>query len=193
MEPLMKGDGDNMMKRMSTVLVMSLIAMGLLGAAPASAATWTVGPGGTITIAGGPLTVHGANGTVLLRCQFWATGGSFVAGTGLPGTAVGTIAPGSFQYGNCSGQIMISIGYNWTIDATSYRSDWNWTFGNVNVRISTFSPLCPTGIRPTTPFIYYNSTGELWSQVVGPVTDATDCFVTLGRSVINPRQTMTSP
>jgi len=186
-----------MMNRKFTVFVIGLITMAsaLLGAVPASAAgTWTIAPGGQVMIAGGPLTIYGPTGAIVYRCSSWGTDGQFQAGTGLPGAGVGTIMRSHFSYGNCSGQGPISVQPNWSVNADSYRSDWNWTFGTINARVSIFSPLC-AGISPVVPFVYNNATGELWSNRFGPVaaTSANECTATLGRVVISPRQTMISP
>lgn len=187
-----------MLSRVFTIGLIGLIVIGsaVLGASPASAEdTWTVTPGGPITISGGPLTIYSATGDVLYRCASWGTHGQLASGTGLPGAGIGTLVGSTFQSGGCSGQFSITVQPDWPVGVTRYRSDWNWTYGDITARITDSSPFHCTDGFTTASFIYYDSTGELWSDVAWPTagTKSNRCIVALGRSVINPRQTMTSP
>jgi len=187
-----------MLSRVFNFGLIGLLVIGsaVLGASPAWAEdTWTVTPGGSITISGGPLTIYSATGEVLYRCASWGTDGQLRSGTGLPGAGIGTLVRSTFQSGGCSGQFSISVQPDWPVSLTRYRSDWNWTYGDITARIVASSPFHCTGGFTTASFIYYNSTGELWSDVVWPTSgiDSNHCIVALGRSVISPRQTMTSP
>lgn len=188
----------NMSSRVFAIFVIGMIttASALLGAAPASAAdTWTVTPGGSVAISGGPFTIY-SGGTTVYRCSFWGTRGQFRSGTGLPGAGIGTIMQSSFTFGGCSGQFSISIQPNWPVNASSYRSDWNWAFGTIDARILVFGPSpCGGIISAPVSFIYDNNAGVLWSQIFQPVVAGTaaGCIVTLGRADISPMQAITSP
>lgn len=184
--------------RIFNFVLIGLLVIGsvLSGVSPASAeTTWTVTPGGSITISGGPLTIYSSTGQVLYRCSGWGTDGQLRPGVGLPGANIGTLVRSTFQYGGCGGQFSISVQPDWPISLTRYRSDWNWTYGDITARIVNSSPFHCTGGFTTASFIYDNSTGELWSNVFWPTVgiDSNHCVVALGRSVVSPRQTMTSP
>jgi hypothetical protein len=187
-----------MLRRVFNFGLIGLLVIGsaVLGASPASAEdTWTVTPGGSIAINGGPLTIYSPTGEVLFRCSSWGTDGQLSAGTGLSGANIGSIMRSTLHTINCSGQFSIVVEPNWPVSLTRYRSDWNWTYGDITAGIAPANPFFCAGGIVTASFIYYNSTGELWSSVVWPTSGiaGNQCIVALGRSVINPLQTMTSP
>ncbi|WP_225845113.1 hypothetical protein [Streptomyces sp. HPF1205] len=93
-------------------------------AAPASAAgTWTVTGGGSFTAkATNPILTDTRTGTQL-KCSSSSAAGSAANGTGLSGTAIGSIS--SVSWTSCSGPLGITFsvtaqGLPWAVNAASY-------------------------------------------------------------------------
>lgn len=99
-----------------------------LGATPsfaATAATWTVSPGGTVTMTpSGHFTLTDTTTGKVLTCAHTKGSGKFKSGSGLPGSNIGAVTAVSFS--NCTGPSGLTFTMTpghlpWTLDATSYN------------------------------------------------------------------------
>jgi hypothetical protein len=96
-----------------------------LTAAPAFAATWTVTPGGAITATTTQTTLTDTSTGTSLSCTSSTAKATLEQGSGLSGTAIGSIT--SITFGGCTGPLGLAFtvtGSNlpWTLNVTSYAS-----------------------------------------------------------------------
>ena len=113
--------------RLGKALIMSAGAAAVIGmaAAPAfaTAATWTVKPGGATTGKAGTTTVKDVTANQSVTCASSATKGSFKTGKGLSGTGIGTVT--SLTVSGCSVlgmSISVTITGKMPINALSFNS-----------------------------------------------------------------------
>lgn len=180
----------------------------------ATAKTWQVSPGGSITMTSTVVRLKDTSTGKSLHCTSSSGAGTLKSGSGLSGTGIGSIK--SVSYSTCSGPktvalTMTAAGLPWTLNATGYNS----TTGRAHFTISGIKlTVSGTGCKATVAGAsataagdvkanYLNSTGVFTITAakgnlhVYAVTGCTGLFntgdpVTL-RSVytVSPKQTIT--
>jgi hypothetical protein len=146
------------------------IGFGASSSFAATAVTWTVSPGGTLSGTAGTTTIKDTTSGTTLTCTSSKLTGSLKSGTKLPGKGLGTVT--SVAFNNCSvaGQTLsLSSGtVAWKLNAASYASGvTHGTISGIHLAIS--SSLCSavidgtgaTANNGTVKITYANSTHRL--------------------------------
>ena len=114
--------------RQARILVMGVaatLAIGSTAALAAPAATWTVKPGGAVSIVTGKLTLVDPKTGTTITCKSATLSGTLKSGSGLPGSRVGTIPKVSFTKclwsGGANPDLSAAL-LPWHINLTSYSS-----------------------------------------------------------------------
>jgi hypothetical protein len=180
-------------------------------------ATWTVKPGGTISFSGSAQVRDATNSHhVKAVCTSVKMGGTLKNGSGLSGTALGTIKTASFKSCTLAG-VSVTVtthGLPWKLNATSFKS--GVTTGTISgIDLVATGPGCTATLDGTgagkdngkAAITYTNSTGKLallgtggnlHSWGIAPNT----CFGVInngdvqqasGGGAVTPKQTITSP
>jgi hypothetical protein len=145
-----------------------------LTAGPAWAATtWTVKPGGSVTLTSGTLTLKDTTtGGSSLLCSSTVKG-SLKKGSGLPGAGIGGLTSAAFT--SCPGSpwALTAGPISWPLNAVFYRSATHVTTGTITgihaVVSHTTGPFCSASLDGTSAtadngkltVTYTNSTGKL--------------------------------
>jgi hypothetical protein len=185
-----------------------------LGATAASAATWTVSPGGAITASGSGQVKDTSTGTIAKCTSIKVTKATLKKGSGLAGKGLGTITASTFT-GCTIATISVTVAtadLPWKLNATSYNSSTGVTTGTLTgVELLASAPGCSATLEGTTAsngkikVTYTNSTHKL--KLVGTGGNLTDenvsgCFGLVnngdpedasGSLTVTPGQTITSP
>lgn len=115
----------------AAVLVAALV--GPAAVAAATATTWTVQPGGAITAAAGSLTLTDTKSGVFDRCTSSTMSGTLTAGSGLPGSGIGSISMTAFR---CCGHIcspdLTPRGLPWHLNLVSYDAATGVSRGTIS-------------------------------------------------------------
>jgi hypothetical protein len=125
-----------MWKRSHSVLLATAaaaITIGL-GAAQATAATWTAKPGGNITGTSGTTTLKDTSTGSVLTCTSSKATGTVKSGTGLAGAGLASIKTATFT--NCTGPLGLTFTVQsghlpWKLNAVSYNSGTGTTTGTI--------------------------------------------------------------
>ena len=190
------------------------IGFGAATSFAATAATWSVSPGGTISGTAGTTTVKDTTSGTSASCTSSNLSGSLKSGHGLAGAGLGTVT--SVAFNNCSvaGQTLsISSGpVVWALNASSYAS--GVTHGTISkIHISVSSSICSFVIDGTgasakngkVKITYSNSTHKLKILPAGGnlhVYNVSGCFGLISNGdagsissayAISPAQRITSP
>jgi hypothetical protein len=219
---MIKGGTDRMHKRITALLAAggaAALAVGVI-ATPSFAtakATWTVSPGGTISVSGSAQVKDASTGTVA-KCTSLQLSGTLKSGSGLSGASIGSITSASFT-GCTIGTIGVTVAIGagslpWEVNALSYNATTGTTTGSledIDLRASTTG--CSAALDGTalgannglTKFHYSNSTGKLtlvgtggnlhsWG-VVGcfGLVNTGDVQQASGSGALTPKQTIHSP
>jgi hypothetical protein len=217
-----KGGTDRMRKRIVTLLAAGGAAALTVGltAAPSFATavtTWTVSPGGTISVSGSAQVKDATTGTIA-KCTSLQLGGTLKSGTGLSGASIGMITSASFT-GCTIGAIGVTVAIGagslpWEVNALSYNATTGVTTGSLeDIDLRASATGCTAALDGTalgsnngkTKFHYSNSTGKLtlvgsggnlhsWGVVgcFGLVNNG-DVQQASGSGALTPKQTITSP
>jgi len=212
-----------MLTRTRTIVASAAVAIALgsggTAASAAIATTWTVTPGGTVTVvlpSGGAVKIlNAATGGTVVTCSAVTGSGALKSGRGLPGRGIGTVT--AFSLSNCSPSVSFSSsGFPWSLNALSYTATTGVTAGRMTgIHITYTGHISPTqtcsGVvdgtsdtanNGTIPFRYKNATHTLRFIKGGNlhVYDNTCPNVTNGEKLaftasykVSPRQTITSP
>jgi hypothetical protein len=144
------------------------LALGL-AAGPATAATWTVRPGGPVTgHASTTALTDTTTGTAAIICASSSARGTLRSGSGLPGNALGSLTAVSFS-GGC---YTLTAGHlPWKVNALSYTPGTGTTRGTIiGIRLVFTDPgFCDftadgtsaTAGNGTVHFSYANATSKL--------------------------------
>lgn len=100
-----------------------------------AATTWTVRPGGAVSLKSGRFMLKDTRDGLSLNCQSSALGGTLKSGSGLPGTAIGSVTAVTITF--CS----VPFGFGFTLRASDLPwhlnfSSYDATTGVVTGRIS---------------------------------------------------------
>jgi hypothetical protein len=136
----------------------------------ATATTWSVSPGGTISGSAGTTTVKDTTSGLTVTCTSSTLAGSLKKGTGLAGAGIGTVT--SLNFTNCTVDgLTLSLGSGtvaWKINAVSFASGvTHGTISGIHFAIS--SSECDAVIDGTSgtahngrvDVTYTNGTGKL--------------------------------
>src|SRR5215472_5299340 len=101
--------------------------------AAATATTWTVRPGGAITATAGSLTLTDTKAGVSDTCTSSAMSGTLKAGSGLPGSGIGSISMAALR---CCGHIcspdLAAHGLPWHLNLVSYDAATGVSGGTIS-------------------------------------------------------------
>jgi hypothetical protein len=119
-----------------------------MASTPAGAATtWTVQPGGAVTAASGNLTLWDTSkGGAAIECPPSTVHAVLQSGSGLPGTAIGSVTAASFQ--NCTGPAGLTYTLTaghlpWQLNVVSYDSSSGTASGTITgVHVILSGPGC---------------------------------------------------
>jgi hypothetical protein len=169
------------------------LALGLsaTSAFAATAATFNVSPGGSISGAAGTTTITDTTSGLAINCTTSTLTGSLKSGTKLKGAGIGTVTDVSFN--NCTVDgftLSISSGtVAWPLNAVSYNAKTGVTSGTITkIHISISSSECSLVIDGTSgtandgkvKITYTNSTHKLAILNTGSVLHAYDVSGCLG-------------
>jgi len=200
----------------AAVLVAALGGPAALAAATAN--TWTVRPGGTITATAGSLTLTDTRSGVSDTCASSTMSGPLKAGSGLPGSGIGSVSKAGYR---CCGHIcspdLAIHGLPWHLNLVSYDAATGVSRGTIShlkiafvsypdischAVVNGTSGSTPDGVVTVT---YANQTGQLKILTHGGtlhwyhVSDCTGLIhngdsATLGATfTVSPKQDITSP
>ncbi len=211
-----------MRKRITALLAAGGAAALTVGltAAPSFAtakATWTVSPGGGITVTGSAQVKDTKTGTIA-KCTSLKLTGTLKTGTGLSGAGIGSIKTASFT-GCAIGTIPVTVTIGagslpWEVNALSYNATTGTTTGSLeDIDLRASATGCTAALDGTalgsnnglTKFTYSNSTGTL--SLLGPGGNlhswgVVGCFGLVnngdpqqasGSGAVSPKQTIKSP
>jgi hypothetical protein len=210
-----------MRKRIATLLAAggaTALTVGLI-ATPSFAtakATWTVSPGGTISVSGSAQVKDATTGTIA-KCTSLKLGGTLKSGSGLSGAGIGSITSASFT-GCTIGAIGVTVAIGsgslpWEVNALSYNATSGTTTGTLeDIDLRASATGCTAALDGTAlgsnnglaKFTYKNSTAVLkltgagnlhsWGVVgcFGLVNNG-DVQKASGTSTMSPKQTIHSP
>jgi hypothetical protein len=164
------------LKRTYGILFAGVATAAVIGmsAAPAFAATtWSVSPGGAITGKSGTTTLKDTTTGNSLTCKSSSTSATLKKGSGLSGTAIGSITKVTFS--TCTGPLDLTFTVTtkdlpWKLNAVSYDSSTGVTTGTITGIDATLSgPSCSADVDGTgagkhngsVKATYTNSTGKL--------------------------------
>ena len=165
---------------MSAVAGAAALAMGpgALSSAAATAATWTVRPGGAITAKAGITKVADTTTSSLLNCKSSRMSGMLKGGTGLPGTGIGAITAAAYD---CAMLIeppfrLTPHGLPWHLNLASYDAGTGVSRGTIShLELTLTGPGCSAMINGTSgsaadgvvAISYANKTGRLKAGPAG--------------------------
>jgi hypothetical protein len=187
-------------------------------ASAATATTWTVSPGGKITAAAGKTTLADTPTGAVTTCQSSHMSGALKAGTGLPGSGIGSLA--TSVYSLCSGgpfpATVAASGLPWRLNLTSYDRSTGvarGTISHLQIAAAISFSQCTAVIKGTggtapdgvTSFSYTGKTGILkilatdghlhWYHVhkCAGIINNGDAATISASYTVSPRQVITSP
>jgi hypothetical protein len=202
--------------RLATVAAAVLVAM--LGVTTASGATtWTVRPGGPVSMKSGRFTLTDTTTGAALSCRSSALSGTLKGGSGLPGSGIGSISTVGFTQcitPNGPGFTLQVRGLPWHLNFSSYSAATGVAAGSLShVKIKLVVPDCTAVIDGTSGSAsdgianvsYTNSTGVLQARTTGGnlhfynvrgcagLIRTGDSAAISAKFSVSPRQVITSP
>jgi hypothetical protein len=183
-----------------------------------AAATWTVRPGGPVSLASGLLAVRDPSTGTVLSCTSSHVSGMLKHGGRLSGTGIGSVTSGSFTH--CNGPIglpftLTATDLPWHVNLTSYHAMTGVATGNLShAQLKLAGPGCRAVVDGTSGtasdgiirFTYATSTATLTvlpnggnlhlynpSGGCGGLFTAGDQTTISGKLSVRPKQTITSP
>ena len=201
------------------VTVPAAVLAAILGVTPVlAAATWTVQPGGPVSLTSGRLTLKDTRTGAVLMCPVRMRG-TLKGGSGLPGTGIGSIAVASFPQcgrGLPPAPVLTPAALPWHVSVTSYNATTGVVTGSVShvrIRISSALPHCAGVVDGTgatakdglVRFSYTDSTATLkllttggnlhFYRVMGcaGLFNSGDRAALSAMFTLSPAQTITSP
>ncbi len=195
----------------------ALLAMGPGALSPAAATTmtWTVQPGGAVAGKAGMTTLRDTTTNTVLNCRSATMSGPLKAGSGLPGTGIGTITTAAYQCPSPGlGFMLTAHGLPWHLNLTGYDRRTGVARGTIShARLMLSGPACTAVVNGTggstadgtVAVSYANKTGKLtvltaggnlhWYHVhgcAGLVRDGDPAALSAAYA-ISPPQSITSP
>lgn len=203
-------------RSLAAVLAAALVA--ITGVASAFAATtWTVRPGGMISLTSGRFTVKDTPTGTIISCLSSSLNGTLSSGSGQPGTGIGSITAVGFM--NCFGPGQLGWTFTagdlpWRVNFASYNAATRTVTGSIShIHIGISGMGCSTVVDGTgstagdgiVRFTYTNSTAKLRVLTTGGslrfynIRDCVGLFrnsdpATVSATFpVSPRQAITSP
>lgn len=177
----------------------------------ASAATWTVEPGGPINAAAGTTLLTIQESGVELTCDSSTAAGTLKSGTGLE-NPLGELPDDGVQFQNCTGPFGLTFTVNhegsWFLNAATYDAATGVTTGTLdNISAIITGPGCDATVSGSVPITFTNSTEELRvvndpTLLIERVSDVDTCLGLIeqgqhatfdGLFIVDPGQEITSP
>jgi hypothetical protein len=164
-----------MMLRFSGVVVAAVVGV----TAVLAPVTWTVRPGGSVSLESGRLVLTDTKTKSNIVCSSSRFNGTIKSGSGLSGTGIGSIAAGSFTHcDNSLGPsfVLTATDLPWQLNLTGYRAAKGVATGSIShVQITVSGPSCSAVIDGTSgtasdgvvTFHYTNSTAQLKPLATG--------------------------
>ena len=117
----------------------------------ATATTWTVRPGGSITAAAAKATLTDATTGVPLRCSPARMSGTLKGGSGLPGTGIGSITAAAYDCTVPVGTIKLTPrGLPWHLNVVSYDAATGVSQGTItHLELALSAPACSAMVNGT--------------------------------------------
>jgi hypothetical protein len=111
------------------------LAVGLAAGSAAAAATWTIKPGGAVTLGLGTATIKDTKTGSVITCRSGNLTGMLKSGSGLTGTSAGGITGAAIS--GCSGPGLLNwrvapLGLPWHINLLSYDASTGLVHGTVS-------------------------------------------------------------
>jgi hypothetical protein len=194
----------------------AVLAAGVGAASAVTAVTWTVHPGGPVSLKSGRFTLTDTKTGVTITCRSTRMRGTLRGGSGLRGTGIGSIA--SVNLTECGDPPttpgMTAAGLPWHMNLTSYNATKRVVTGSLShVQVKIKGPGCSAVVNGTgataadgmVTFRYADGTGALTVLTTGGnlhLYHVKGCFgllnnadpVTLSATyTLSPAQTITSP
>jgi hypothetical protein len=183
-----------------------------------AATTWTVRPGGAISLKSGGLTLTDTTTGAMITCTSAGMSGTLKGGSGLSGTGIGSITAVGITGCNPAGITftVTATGLPWHVNFSSYNATngvVTGRFRHVQIKLKLSAPRCSAVIDGTSgtaddgivKFTYTNSTAKLKALTTGGnlhfynVSGCAGLFhnsdpATLsGTFTVSPKQAITSP
>ena len=182
-----------------------------------AAVTWTVRPGGSVSLTSGRLAVRDTRTGTVLSCTSSHVSGRLKHGGGLSGTGIGSVNSGSLT--NCNGPIWLPFTLTatdlpWHVNLTSYNATTGVVTANLShAQLKMTGPSCSAVIDGTSGtasdgiirFTYTTSTATLTVlpnggnlhfynlSGCGGLFIGGDRATISGKLSVRPKQTITSP
>jgi hypothetical protein len=182
-----------------------------------AAVTWTVRPGGSVSLTSGRLAVRDTITGTALSCTSSHVSGTLKHGGGLSGTGIGSVTSGSLT--QCNGPIWLpftltATGLPWHVNLTSYNATTGVVTGNLShAQLKLAGPSCSAVIDGTSGtasdgiirFTYTTSAATLTVlpnggnlhfynlSGCGGLFIGGDRATISGKLSVRPKQTITSP
>lgn len=158
--------------------VLAAVLVAITGVTSAFAATtWTVRPGGTISLTSGLFTVTDVPTGAMIVCASSSLSGTLPSGSGHPGTGIGSLTAGRIRYCGNLGMFTLTAGdLPWHLNFTSYNATARTVTGSIShLHIGVFKPDCHALVDGTSGtagdgivrFTYTNSTAKLKALTTG--------------------------
>lgn len=195
--------------------VPAAVLLAVLGVTAAYAATtWTVRPGGTITATASKAALTDTTTGTTLGCTSATMTGALQAGSGLPGTGIGSITAAAFSCHPLLPVHLTALGLPWRLNLSTYDRRSGAARGTIShLRLSFAGPACTAQVNGTSSTTsngvvavsYAGKTGKLtihpaggnlhWYHVHGcaGLVGNGDPATLSAAYAISPPQTITSP
>ena len=115
-----------MSRRYARILVAGCAAVlaATVGATTAfAAATWTIQPGGPVSLKSGTFTLKDPRTGTTIPCSSAGMSGTLESGSGLPGTGIGSVTAASIALCGSLGSFTVTVtGLPWHVNLTSYNA-----------------------------------------------------------------------
>jgi hypothetical protein len=177
----------------------------------ASAATWTVTPGGPFTGSAGLTKLKIQETGVQLQCNSASAAGTAKSGSGLS-NPLATLPPLGVKFNTCSGPFGLSFTVQhvgtWNLNGVTYNAATGVTTGTLsNITANITGPGCNATVTGTVNVTYTNSTHKLavlpnYTLLVSFVSSSANCLGLIvqgnhasfdGVFTISPALVVTSP
>ena len=199
---------------LAAILAAFLVAItGVTGAFAAT--TWTVRPGGTISLTSGLFTVTDVPTGTMIVCASSPLSGTLPSGSGHPAPGIGSLTAGRIRYCGNLGMFTLTAGdLPWHLNFTSYNAAARTVTGSIShLHIGVFEPGCHAVADGTSGtagdgivrFTYTDSTAKLKALTTGGSLhfyDVQGCAGLVRNSdpatlsaafTVSPKQAITSP
>jgi hypothetical protein len=180
------------------------------------ASTWTVRPGGPVSMKSGRFTLTDTPTGTALSCQSSALSGTLKGGSGLPGSGIGSITTVGFMrcFTPIGGFTLQARDLPWHLNFSSYNAATGVAAGSLShVRIKLLMPNCAAVIDGTSGSAsdgivkvgYTDSTGLLQARTTGGnlhfynvrgcagLIRTGDSVTISAKFTVSPKQVITSP